>query len=197
MEADKKVLKWVRERCRREPRPVKADPDAKYQTSKRYDCSKLAPQVAKPHTVDNVVDVGELSGVRIDQAFVGTCTNGRIEDLEAAARIMKGRAVHPTVKFVIAPASRSIYLEAARKGFIDIFVRSGCTVVAPGCGPCVGTHNGVLADGETAISTANRNFKGRMGNPNSFIYLASPATVAASALTGSISDPREHRKRLL
>jgi len=196
MEADSKVLKWVAEHSRREPKPVKADLDAKYVAVKNYDVSALAPQVAKPHTVDNVADVTELSGVKIDQAFVGTCTNGRLEDLEVAAAILKGRQVHPGVKFIIAPASRQIYLAALRKGCIDIFVKSGCVVVAPGCGPCVGTHNGVLADGEVAISTANRNFKGRMGNPNSFIYLASPATVAASALAGRIADPREHKNRL-
>lgn len=197
MDADAKVMAWIaRTGQARQPRCVKADIDARYASVKTYDISKLAPQVAKPHSVDNVSDVTELSDVKIDQAFIGTCTNGRLEDLEVAAKILKGRAVFPGLKFVIAPASRQIYLEAMRKGFIDTFVKSGCAVVAPGCGPCVGTHNGVLADGENAISTANRNFKGRMGNPNSFIYLASPVTVAASALVGRIADPRGHNKRL-
>ena len=196
MEADEKVLKWVKERSPKTPKPVAADPGAKYAAIKTYDVSKLSPQVAKPHAVDNVSDVKELADVKIDQAYVGTCTNGRFEDLETAARILKGRDVHPDVKFIIAPASKEIYLEAVKKGLVEIFVKSGCTVVGPGCGPCVGTHNGVLADGEVAISTANRNFKGRMGNPNSFIYLASPATVAASAISGKISDPREYRKKL-
>ena len=196
MEADEKVLKWVKERSPKTPKPVAADPGAKYAAIKTYDVSKLSPQVAKPHAVDNVSDVKELADVKIDQAYVGTCTNGRYEDLETAARILKGRDVHPDVKFIIAPASKEIYLEAVKKGLVEIFVKSGCTVVGPGCGPCVGTHNGVLADGEVAISTANRNFKGRMGNPNSFIYLASPATVAASAISGKISDPREYRKKL-
>lgn len=196
MEADAKVLRWVEEHTKRTPRPVKADFDARYCQIKTYDVSKLAPQVAKPHTVDNVADVTELADVAIDQAFIGTCTNGRLEDLEIAAAVLKGRAVRPGVRLIIAPASRRIYLDAVKKGIIDIFVKSGAIVVAPGCGPCVGTHNGVLADGEVAISTANRNFKGRMGNPNSFIYLASPATVAASALTGRIADPREHKGRL-
>ncbi|MDD3905147.1 MAG: 3-isopropylmalate dehydratase large subunit [Candidatus Omnitrophica bacterium] len=196
MEADEKTLKWVKEKSSKTPRPVSADADAKYIAVKTYDVSKLAPQVAKPHAVDNVSDAAELSGVKINQAFVGTCTNGRFEDLEVAAKILKGKSIHPEVRFIVAPASREIFLEAAKKGLIDIFVKSGCTVVAPGCGPCVGTHNGVLADGEVAISTANRNFKGRMGNPNSFIYLGSPATVAASALTGRITDPREFRKKL-
>ncbi|MDD5136079.1 MAG: 3-isopropylmalate dehydratase large subunit [Candidatus Omnitrophica bacterium] len=196
MEADEKVLKWVKGRSSKVPHPVSADVDAKYVAVRTYDVSKLAPQVAKPHAVDNVSDVTGLAGVKIDQAYVGTCTNGRLEDLEAAAKILKGRSVHPEVKFIIAPASREIYLEAARKGLVETFVKSGCTVVAPGCGPCVGTHNGALADGEVAISTANRNFKGRMGNPNSFIYLASPVTVAASAIAGRITDPREHKARL-
>jgi len=196
MEADEKTLKWVSEHSKKTPKPIKADPDARYVAVKRYDVSKLVPQVAKPHSVDNVADASSLAGVKIDQAFVGTCTNGRLEDLEIAAKILKGKTLFPGVKFIVAPASAEIFLAASRKGLIDTFVKSGCMVVAPGCGPCVGTHNGILADGEVAISTANRNFKGRMGNPNSFIYLASPATVAASALTGKITDPREFKTRL-
>jgi 3-isopropylmalate/(R)-2-methylmalate dehydratase large subunit len=196
MEADRKVLKWLGERSKKEPAPVTADPDAKYIMTKEYDISGLEPQVAKPHAVDNVAGVTELAGVRIDQAFLGTCTNGRLEDLEAAAAILKAAPVHPDVKFIVAPASKRIYLDALRKGLIEILVKAGCVIVAPGCGPCVGTHNGVPADGEVVISTANRNFKGRMGNPNAFIYLASPATVAASAVKGLISDPREFKKRL-
>jgi 3-isopropylmalate/(R)-2-methylmalate dehydratase large subunit len=196
MEADNKVLKWVAGKSKRPPNPVHADPGARYAAVKEYDVSKLSPQIAKPHAVDNVSDVEELFGQRIDQAYLGTCTNGRFEDLEIAAKILKRNRVSPEVKFIIAPASREIFLEASKKGLIDIFIEAGCVVVSPGCGPCVGTHNGVLADGEVAISTANRNFKGRMGNPNSFIYLASPATVAASAVKGRIADPREYKKRL-
>ena len=196
MEADNKVLKWVADRSKKSPKPVSADPGARYAAIREYDVSGLSPQVAKPHAVDNVSNIEELLDQRIDQAYLGTCTNGRFEDLEIAARILKGNKINTQVKFIIAPASREIFLEAAKKGLIDIFISSGCVVVAPGCGPCVGTHNGVLADGEVAISTANRNFKGRMGNPNSFIYLASPATVAASAIKGKIADPREYKKRL-
>ncbi len=196
MEADNKVLKWVSGRSKRPPRSVQADLDARYTAVKEYDISGLSPQVAKPHAVDNVSSVEELTDIKIDQAYLGTCTNGRLEDMEIAAKILKRTKVHPEVKFVIAPASREVFLEASKKGLIDIFVEAGCAVVGPGCGPCVGTHNGVLADGEVAISTANRNFKGRMGNPNSFIYLASPATVAASAIKGKIADPREYKKRL-
>ena len=197
MEADNKVLKWVAGKSKRAPNPVQADPGARYVAVKEYDISKLSPQIAKPHAVDNVSDVEELIDKRIDQAYLGTCTNGRLEDLEIAAKILKRNKVSPEVKFIIAPASREIFLEASKKGLIDIFIEAGCVVVGPGCGPCVGTHNGVLADGEVAISTANRNFKGRMGNPNSFIYLASPATVAASAIKGRIADPREYKKRLV
>jgi len=196
MEADKKVLKWVAEHSKKTPNPVKADPDGRYVSSREYDITKLSPQVAIPHAVDNVRDVEDLINTKIDQAYLGTCTNGRLEDLETAARILKGKSVHPEVKFIIAPASKEIYLQALKKGIIKVFVDSGAVVVGPGCGPCVGTHNGVLADGEVCLSTANRNFKGRMGNPNSFIYLASPATVAASAISGRISDPRIYKKRL-
>lgn len=196
MEADNKVLKWVSERSRKVPKPVKADIDARYVEVRKYDVASLTPKVAKPHSVDNVADAGTLADVKIDMAYVGTCTNGRLEDLDIAARILKGKQIHPDVKFIIAPASKEIYLEAVRHGLVEIFIKAGCSVVSPGCGPCVGTHNGVLADGEVAISTANRNFVGRMGNPNSFIYLASPATVAASAIKGRIADPREFKSRL-
>lgn len=197
MEADNKVLKWVAGRSKRAPKSVAADPDARYVAVKEYNVSNLTPQIAKPHAVDNVSSIEDLPDTKIDQAYLGTCTNGRFEDLEVAAKILKRNRVHPEVKFIIAPASREVFLEASKKGLVDIFIESGAIVVGPGCGPCVGTHNGVLADGEVAISTANRNFKGRMGNPNSFIYLASPATIAASAIKGKIADPREYRKRLV
>jgi len=197
MEADAKVIKWLKDNgSKRPPNPISAEKNAKYAGEKEYNIDNLSPQIAKPHHVDNVVSVEEIEEVKIDQGFIGTCTNGRLEDLEAASKILKGRKIHPEVKLIIGPASKSIYLKALKKGLIGIFVEAGCSVVAPGCGPCVGTHNGVLADGENALSTANRNFKGRMGNPNANIYLASPATVAASCLVGKISDPREHKRRL-
>lgn len=192
MEADAKVLSWVKKHSKKRPRPVKADRDANYISVKEIDISKLTPQIAKPHTVDNVVDIGKIKGKRMDQAFLGTCTNGRLEDLRIASGILRGRKIPKDMKFIVAPASKGIFLSAIKEGLIDNFVRSGCTVIAPGCGPCVGTHCGVPADGESTISTANRNFKGRMGNPNSFIYLASPATVAASALEARIADPRKY-----
>jgi 3-isopropylmalate/(R)-2-methylmalate dehydratase large subunit len=144
-----------------------------------------------PHSVDNVASVQQLKGIKINEAFLGTCTNGRLDDLKVASAILKNRKIKEGVKFIIAPASGTILLEALRLGLIEIFVKAGAVVVAPGCGPCVGTHNGIPADKEVVISSANRNFKGRMGNPNAFIYLSSAATVAASALKGSIADPRE------
>lgn len=196
-EADNKVLNWAKKNgSKRKSAPVTADEKARYKETKEYDVTDLTPQVSLPHEVDNVESIENIEGTRIDQAFIGTCTNGRLEDLEAAAKILKNNKVHPNVKLVIGPASKKVFLEAARKGYVEIFIDSGAIVVSPGCGPCVGTHNGVLANGENAISTANRNFKGRMGNPNANIFLASPATVAASAIKGEISDPRIYSKRL-
>lgn len=196
MEADSKVVAWIKKHSERDPEPVTADADARYADAREYDVSSLSPQIARPHTVDNVCGVEEVEGLPIDVVSIGTCTNGRTEDLEVAAAILKGKKIAPGVKLIITPASKKIYLHALKKGFIEIFVDSGAIVNNPGCGPCVGTHQGVLADGERALSTANRNFKGRMGNPNSEIYLASPATAAASALEGKISDPRQHKRRI-
>ena len=171
---------------------VKPDEDAQYSETWEYDISGLEPQVAKPHTVDNVSPLAEVEGTKIGEAFLGTCTNGRLEDLRIAAAIIKGKKINSQVRFIVAPASRKVYLEAIKEGIIEVLVKAGAVVVNPGCGPCVGTHQGVPGDGETVISTANRNFKGRMGNPRALIYLASPATVAASALEGKISDPRKY-----
>jgi len=191
MEADDKTYDWLRRFTKREFTPVVADGDAIYAKVREYDVSKLEPQVAKPHKVDNVAPVGDVAGKPIQQALLGTCTNGRLEDLRIAAGILANRKVHPDVRMIVAPASRRIFLDAMAEGIIQTLVESGAAIVTPGCGPCVGTHNGVPSDGETVISTANRNFKGRMGNSNAEIFLASPATVAASALTGKITDPRE------
>jgi 3-isopropylmalate/(R)-2-methylmalate dehydratase large subunit len=191
MEADDKVWEWVRSHGSGEFEAVSPDPDASYAAVKEYDVSNLEPYVAKPHRVDNGVPVGEVKGTPIQQAVLGTCTNGRLEDLAVAARILHRRRVHPDVRLIVAPASRQVYLEAMESGVLQTLVRAGAAVVTPGCGPCVGTHNGIPSDGENVISTANRNFKGRMANNKAFIYLASPATVAASAVRGEIADPRE------
>jgi 3-isopropylmalate/(R)-2-methylmalate dehydratase large subunit len=194
MPQDKKTLDWFRKNVPSAKRivPVSADPDAVYEQVLELDISKLKPQVSVPHNVDTVANADKLKDVKINEAFLGTCTNGRISDLKVAAKILKNKKVAPGVRFIIAPASRPIFLEALKTGLIDTFVKAGAVVVAPGCGPCVGTHNGIPADGEIVISTANRNFKGRMGNPSAFIYLASPATVCASAITGRITDPRKY-----
>lgn len=191
MRADQKTIDWVRAHSKKDFSPVEADEDAHYARIKEYDVSKLEPQVAKPHTVDNVSPISEVAGIPLQQGVIGTCTNGRIEDLRIAAGILKGHKIHKGTRLVVAPSSRQVFLQAMKEGLIETFVESGAAVVTPGCGPCVGTHNGVPSDGENVISTANRNFKGRMGNPDAFIYLASPATVAASMIHGKISDPRE------
>jgi 3-isopropylmalate/(R)-2-methylmalate dehydratase large subunit len=192
---DKTTLAWVLGRNkRRKPDPQTADKDASYGLVKEYDVAGLTPTVAKPHAVDNTAAVEEVTGQPVQEAVLGTCTNGRLEDLFIAARMLRGRRVHPDVRFIVAPASRDIFLTAVKRGIIATLVEAGASVVTPGCGPCVGTHNGVPAAGETVVSTANRNFKGRMGQPDAFIYLASPATVVASAIDGKITDPRKYLK---
>jgi len=192
MTADEKTVKWFEGRGERAPAPVAADADAEYCCELVYDASTIGPQVAKPHSVDNVSPIEEVAGTPIAQGFLGTCTNGRLEDLGVAAAILKGRKVNPDVRFIVAPASKQILLDAIEAGYIQTLVEAGAILVTPGCGPCVGTHNGVPSDGENVISTANRNFKGRMGNSNAFVYLGSPATVAASVITGVITDPRPY-----
>ncbi len=188
---DDKTRAWLQGRVRNGYEEIHADPDAKYERVIEYDVSKLAPQVAKPHTVDNVAPVTEVLGARIDQALIGTCTNGRLEDLAAAAEILRGKRIAPHVRLLVLPASREILLQAMEQGIVTHLVAAGATLLNPGCGPCLGAHEGCMAPGEVTISTANRNFKGRMGSKEAFTYLASPATVAASALKGVISDPRE------
>ncbi len=171
---------------------VSSDFDGEYEKDFDFDASDLAPIVSKPHAVDNVCLASDLRDIEVQQAFLGTCTNGRVSDLAAAADLLRGKHVRKGVRFIVAPTSRAVYLEALEKGIISELVKSGGSIVAPGCGPCVGTHAGIPSDGDNVISTANRNFKGRMGNANGVgIYLASPETVAASALTGKITDPRE------
>jgi 3-isopropylmalate/(R)-2-methylmalate dehydratase large subunit len=172
-------------------RPLAADPGAVYEKTIKMDAEKLEPTVSKPHRVDNTALAKDLKGTKIQQAVIGTCTNGRLEDLAAAVSILKGKRPAKTVRLVIAPASRKVMLAAIEKGYIKTLVEAGGIILPPGCGPCLGLHQGALGDGESCISTANRNFEGRMGNPKSFIYLASPATAAASALRGEITDPRE------
>ncbi|KPJ60773.1 MAG: 3-isopropylmalate dehydratase large subunit [Latescibacteria bacterium DG_63] len=170
---------------------IKPDSDAVYERVIEIDVSKLEPTVSCPHTVDNTKLAKELKGTKVHQIYIGSCTNGRLEDLEVAARILKGKKRHPQTRVIVVPASKNVYLDALEEGYIQTFVKAGAAVLGPGCGPCVGVHEGALGDGEVCLSTQNRNFKGRMGNPEGLIYLASPATAAATAIKGEIADPRE------
>ena len=167
------------------------DPDAEYDRVVTIDVAKLEPQVACPHTVDNVKPVGKVAGVKVDQVVIGSCTNGRLDDLAIAAKILKGKKVARGTRMLVFPASYRIFNRALEAGYVAALVKAGAVVMNPGCGPCLGVHQGALGDGEIALATTNRNFKGRMGNPNAEVYLASPAVAAASAITGVITDPRK------
>ncbi len=185
---------YLKERGREKGyREIKADKDAKYERVFEINAAKLEPMVAFPPTPDNVKPISQIKAknIRIDQVFIGTCTNGRIEDLRLVAEILQGRRCAQGTRLLIVPASRQVYLQAVKEGILEILVGAGATILSPGCGPCVGIQGGILADDEKCLSTANRNFKGRMGNPNSQIYLSSPATAAWTAVKGKISDPRE------
>jgi 3-isopropylmalate/(R)-2-methylmalate dehydratase large subunit len=189
--ADEKTLAFLGERADGPFEPILPDDDATYEREMTFDASTLVPQVAKPHTVDNVVPVSDVAGTKIHQALLGTCTNGRLEDLRAAAAILDGQRIAVGVRMIVLPASAEVLVDALREGLIEPLVAAGAQILNPGCGPCLGAHQGVLAPGEVCLSTANRNFKGRMGSREAETYLASPATVAASAITGVITDPRE------
>ncbi len=172
-------------------RPLYPDADAHYERVISLNIAELEPMVSLPHTVDNVSPVSKAKGVKIQQVFIGTCTNGRLEDLAVAASILQGKRRFPDTRLLVAPASRQVLTQAIDNGYIRAMVEAGAIILPPGCAACLGLHQGVLGDGEVCLSTANRNFKGRMGNPEAMIYLASPATAAASALGGEITDPRE------
>lgn len=190
-EADDITLNYVKERSEREPLVVSPDPDAQYEREINIDVSKIKPQVAFPHSPDNVRPVSEGTDVMIDQVFIGSCTNGRLEDLRIAAGLMKGKNVAKGVRLIVIPGSQLIYKEAIREGIIDTFLDAGATIGPPTCGPCLGGHMGILAEGERCASTSNRNFIGRMGDPKSEVYLVSPAVAAASAVLGRIGAPEE------
>ena len=190
--ADELTRRFLAEQGRPDDyKPVRADDDAVYEKTIKIKLGELEPMVAKPHTVDNVVPVKEVAGTKIQQVSIGTCTNGRIEDIEIVAKILKGKHRHPKTRLIIAPASRDILLAAAAAGYIETLLKAGAVILPPGCGSCLGLHQGVLGDGESCLSTANRNFKGRMGSPEAFVYLGNPATAAATAIKGEITDPRE------
>ena len=186
---DEETLTYVRSRAKRAFKPLRSDPDAKYERTLEINVDQVEPMVACPHTVDNVKPVKAVEGIKIDQAFLGSCTNGRLEDLKAAAEILKGKKINKDVRLIVTPASQEIYLKALKSGLLEIFVEAGALVTNPTCGACFGGHMGLLAPGEVCISSSNRNFVGRMGSPEAEIYLASPVTVAASALAGKIVDP--------
>ncbi len=191
VEPDEKTFRFLRERTDGVFSPVHADDDADYRKTLKLEVSDLEPQVACPHKVDNVRPLSEVAGTRIDQAFIGSCTNGRLEDLRAAASILRGRKVHRDVRLLVVPSSREVYLNALDEGIVQGLVESGAMFSNPSCGACFGGHIGLLAPGEVGLTTSNRNFKGRQGSPEAEVYLASPAVTAASAVAGAITDPRE------
>jgi 3-isopropylmalate/(R)-2-methylmalate dehydratase large subunit len=192
LEADAKTVAWLKAHGAQTPRPVAADADAVYAERIVIDASALPPQVARRHEIDDVVGVPEVAGQKINAALIGTCTNGRLDDIRQAAAVLKGKRIARGVRMIVTPASRQIYLQAAREGLIEILTAAGASVEAAGCGTCVNiTGHFVPGDQQVVISSANRNFKGRLGNAKSEIWIGSSATVAASALTGVITDPRE------
>ncbi len=192
LEADARTLAWLAARKARPPAPVAPDPDAAYVDRIDIDASALPPQIARRHRIDDVVGVPEAAGQPVNLALIGTCTNGRLDDLRQAAAILKGRRLAKGVRLVVTPASREVYLAAAREGIIEALTAAGAAVEAAGCGTCVNLTGKLIAgDGEVVVSSANRNFQGRLGNPRAEIWIASAATVAASALTGRVTDPRE------
>jgi 3-isopropylmalate/(R)-2-methylmalate dehydratase large subunit/methanogen homoaconitase large subunit len=190
VEPDQVTLDYVASRAREVFEPAyPVDPE--YAWEVEMDLSTLTPQVACPNEVSNVEPVEAVAGTPLDQVFIGTCTNGRLDDLEIAAQVLKGHSIHPNTRLIVTPASREVYIEALKHGYLQILMEAGAQITNPGCGPCIGRHQGVLTQGERALTTQNRNFKGRMGDPSSELYLGSPATAAASAITGEITDPRQ------
>ncbi|HHV71010.1 MAG TPA: 3-isopropylmalate dehydratase large subunit [Clostridia bacterium] len=190
---DEKTIAYVRERAKRPYKVFSSDPDAKYAQIFEFDASDIEPQVAFPHSPANTKPISEAAGIPIDQAVIGSCTNGRIEDLRITAQILKGKKVSPYTRLIIIPGTQEIYRQAVKEGLVEIFLDAGAVVSTPTCGPCLGGHMGILAEGEKCIATTNRNFRGRMGHVTSEIYLASPAVAAASAVKGRIAAPEEVR----
>ena len=191
-ETDEKTLEYLKENGRGDKyKEIQADVDAIYEKIININLNELKPTISCPHTVDNTKTIDEMEKIEIDQVYIGTCTNGRIEDLRIAAEILRGKKVKKSVRLIVSPASRKVFLQALEEGLIKIFVEAGAAIVTSGCGACVGVHAGILGDGEVCLATQNRNFKGRMGNTEGFIYLSSPATAAYSAIKGYIADVRE------
>ena len=193
VEPDEKTIEYVKSKTSDLFTPIKSDTDAEYSRVINIDVTNMPPQIACPDAVDNVKPVSELGDIELDQIYLGSCTNGRIEDLQQAANIIQGKKINPRTRLVVVPASQEIFVTAMNKGLIQIFVESGAAIATASCGACYGGHLGILASGETCLSTTNRNFIGRMGDPNSKLYLGSPSVAAASALTGRITDPSNLR----
>ncbi len=197
VEPDGQTRKYLKENNRSsvfDEENLRSDPNASYCEVRDYDVSSLIPQIARPHEISNVFPVEEVEAekVAVDQVFIGSCTNCRIEDLDVIFKMWQGKTLNSKTRVIITPASKRVYLQALTKGYVEFFMKIGAVVTAPGCGPCLGRHGGVLADGEVCVSTSNRNFTGRMGSSKAFIYLSSPATAAATAITGHITDPRSY-----
>jgi 3-isopropylmalate/(R)-2-methylmalate dehydratase large subunit len=192
IQPDEITLAFLKDKVKQDYEIFTTDPGHKYAAEHTFDVSGLKPQVAAPHSVDNVFDVTKYIGKPINQAFLGTCTGGRVDDIAVAARILKGKHVNPRTRFIVVPASKGVFLEAMAKGYIQTLVEAGATFVTPGCAACLGTHQGMLADGETCITASSRNFPGRMGHNKAEIFVASPASVAAAALEGKIVDPADY-----
>jgi 3-isopropylmalate/(R)-2-methylmalate dehydratase large subunit len=186
---DEKTREYIKDRFKREPAEYEADPDAEYERVVKIDLSTLEPTVSMPHLPSNTKTVGEAAGTHVDQVVIGSCTNGRMSDMRTAAAILKGKKIADGVRCIIIPATQQIYLDCMEEGLLKIFIEAGCAVSAPTCGPCLGGHMGVMADGERAVATTNRNFVGRMGHTGSEVVLASPAVAAASAVAGCIAAP--------
>lgn len=196
IEADEKTIAYLKEVCNREYEILYSDVDAVYERTITIDCSNLEPQVAYPHSPDKVEAISGAKGIKVDQVYIGSCTNGRLKDLRITAEILKNKTIHSDVRLIVTPASQEIYLKSIDEGIARIIVEAGGIFNTPSCGACFGGHLGVLAGGEVCLSTTNRNFRGRMGSPDSKVYLASPAVAAATALAGEIADPREELKCL-
>jgi 3-isopropylmalate/(R)-2-methylmalate dehydratase large subunit len=193
IQPDEKVIEFLRSKgVTEEIDMISSDSDASYIRTLHYDATQLEPQVACPHNVDNVHPVSSVEGVKVDQVYLGSCTNGRLEDLRIAATILKGKKVSKNIRCLVVPASQHIWMQANKEGLLDILTEAGCIVNMPSCGACGGFTSGVIGEGEVVMSSSNRNFKGRMGSPKSEVYLGSPATVAATAIEGKIVDPRKY-----
>jgi 3-isopropylmalate/(R)-2-methylmalate dehydratase large subunit len=188
---DEITEEYVKDRAKREYKFYSSDEDANFNETYEINAAEIEPQVAFPHLPENTRGISDVGDIKIDQVVIGSCTNGRMEDLREAAEILKGRKVHPEIRVIIIPGTQEIYTQAIREGLVEAFVEAGAVVSTPTCGPCLGGHMGILAAGERAVATTNRNFVGRMGHPESEVYLAGPAVAAASAVLGRIAAPRE------